>query len=413
MSESLSISGDPAAERRRVSSSVPPTAGIPADDGGARPPEDGARAGRPGPGGGGSRGDGFRRRLKPRTGRGLVGAVAAVAAVVLGGIVWAAPVPYVVELPGPVYNTLGTDSGKDVITIKGRQTYPAQGALDLTTVYVEGGPNSNVSLLGLLRSALDPSQSILPVDAVYPKGVTTQTVSQENAQEMQSSQDNAVAAALKTLSIPFQQQLKIASLVENSASAGKLQPQDTILSVGGQKVESLTAIQGLVAASKGKPLAVVFERNGTQHTVSITPRDSGGGHYLLGFTVAYSFSFPFTVDFALDRVGGPSAGMMFALGIIDKLTPGNLTNGKQIAGTGTISPDGSVGEIGGIVQKMEGARSQGATLFLAPAGNCGDVVGRVPSGLSVVKVDTLDAARHAVEAYAQGTDPATLPQCTK
>ncbi|WP_231567852.1 YlbL family protein [Sinomonas humi] len=395
-----------------MSSSVPPAAGIPADDGGARPPEDSSPRERPGEEGDRS-GDGVVRRSRPRTGRGLVGAVAGVATLVLGGIVWAAPVPYVVELPGPVYNTLGSDNGKDLIAIHGHQTYPTQGALDLTTVYVEGGPNSNVSLLGLIRSALDPSQSILPVDAVYPKGVTTQTVSQENAQEMQSSQDNAIAAALKTLSIPFQQQLKIASLVDNSASAGKLQPQDTILSVGGQKVDSLTAIQQLVANSKGRPLDVVFQRNGAQHTVSITPRDSGGGHYLLGFTVAYSFSFPFSVDFALDSVGGPSAGMMFALGIIDKLTPENLTNGKQIAGTGTISPDGSVGEIGGIVQKMEGARSQGATLFLAPAGNCGEVVGHIPSGLSVVKVDTLDAARHAVESYSKGTDPATLPQCTK
>ncbi|HKU12591.1 MAG TPA: PDZ domain-containing protein [Sinomonas sp.] len=395
-----------------MSSSVPPTAGIPADDGGARPPEDGSPGEPHGAVRDGSGDDAVVGRSR-RTGRGLVGAVAAVATLVLGGIVWAAPVPYVVELPGPVYNTLGSDNGKDIIAIQGRQTYPAQGALNVTTVYVEGGPNSNVSLLGLIRSALDPSQSILPVDAVYPPGVTSQTVSQQNAADMQNSQDDAVAAALKTLSIPFQQQLKIASLVQNSASAGKLQPQDTILSVGGQKVASLTAIQQLVASSKGKPLDVVFQRNGTQHTVSITPRDSGGGHYLLGFTVAYSFSFPFRVDVALDRVGGPSAGMMFALGIIDKLTPGNLTNGKQIAGTGTISPDGSVGEIGGIVQKMEGARSQGATLFLAPAGNCGEVVGHIPSGLSVVKVGTLDAARHAIQAYAQGTDPATLPQCTK
>ena len=347
------------------------------------------------------------------TGRGIVGVVAGVAALALGAVVWAAPVPYLVELPGPVYNTLGTDNGKDVITIQGRNTYPARGELNLTTVYVEGGPNSDVSLLGLIRASFDPSQTITPVDAIYPRGTTSQQVSQENAAEMQSSQDNAVAAALKDLAIPFTQEIKVASLVDNSASAGKLQPQDTIVSVGGQPVDSLTTIQKLVSASHGQPIDVVFRRGGTQHTVSITPRDAGQGRYLLGFTVTYAFTFPFSVNFALDRVGGPSAGMMFALGIIDKLTPGDLTNGKQIAGTGTIAPDGSVGSIGGIVQKMEGARSHGVTLFLAPAGNCGEVVGHIPDGLAVVRVDTLDSARKAVEAYARGDSAASLPQCTK
>jgi PDZ domain-containing protein len=336
-----------------------------------------------------------------------------VAALLLGGIVWAAPVPYVVELPGPVYNTLGTDNGKDVISIQGHETYPAKGALDLTTVYIEGGPNSNVSLLGLLRSVLDPSLTIQPVDAVYPKGTTKQAVNQENTAEMQSSQDNAVAAALKNLGIPFDERIKVASLITDSASAGKLQPQDTILTVSGQPVDSLATVQKLVAASQGKPVVVGFQRNGTNQTVEITPKDAGQGRYLLGFTVTYAFSFPFSVNFALDAVGGPSAGMMFALGIIDKLTPGDLTQGHQIAGTGTIMPDGTVGEIGGIVQKMKGARSQGATLFLAPAGNCSDVVGHIPDGLAVVRVDTLAAARHAVESYAQGADPASLPQCTK
>uniref|UniRef100_UPI0039F0E6B1 YlbL family protein n=1 Tax=Sinomonas sp. G460-2 TaxID=3393464 RepID=UPI0039F0E6B1 len=331
----------------------------------------------------------------------------------LGAVVWAVPVPYLVELPGPVYNTLGSENGKELISIQGHETYPTHGDLDLTTVYVEGGPNSDVSLLGLVRASLDPSETITPVDAVYPKGTTKQQVSQENATEMQNSQDNATAAALKNLAIPFTQQIKVATLVDNSASSGKLEPQDAIVSVAGQHVDSLASIQKLVAASQGKPIDVGFERNGVAHTVSITPRDAGQGHFLLGFTVTYAFSFPFKVDFGLSQVGGPSAGMMFALGIIDKLTPGDLTNGKQVAGTGTISPDGTVGEIGGIVQKLKGARSHGATLFLAPAGNCNDVVGHIPDGLAVVRVDTLDAARKAVETYAQGGNPASLPQCTK
>ncbi|MEA5453140.1 site-2 protease family protein [Sinomonas sp. JGH33] len=383
-------------------------------------PPDGApeRLPREGEGGGEPADDGGLPRLRrarraPRTGRGTVAVVSGAAALALGAVVWSVPVPYIVERPGPVYNTLGSASGKDVISIQGRETYPAQGALDLTTVYVEGGPNSDVSLLGLVRAALDPTESITPVDTLYPKGVTRQQITQENTVEMQSSQDNAVAAALKDLSIPFTQRIKIAGLVDNSASAGKLEPQDVIVSVAGQPVDSLSTIQKLVASSQGRPIDVGFERGGTQHTVSITPRDAGQGRFLLGFTVTYAFTFPFAVEFALDKVGGPSAGMMFSLGIVDKLTPGDLTGGKQVAGTGTIDPTGAVGEIGGIVQKMNGARREGATLFLAPAGNCGEVVGHIPDGLAVVRVDTLDGARRAVDSYAHGADPASLPQCTK
>ena len=123
-------------------------------------------------------------------------------------------------------------------------------------------------------------------------------------------------------------------------------------------------------------------------------------------------SFPFQVQISLDKVGGPSAGMMFSLGIIDTVTPGDLTGGKHIAGTGTISPDGTVGPIGGIGQKMRGARSSGATLFLAPASNCDEVAGHIPAGLQVVRVENLGEARHAVEVAASGQDTSALPACT-
>jgi PDZ domain-containing protein len=103
---------------------------------------------------------------------------------------------------------------------------------------------------------------------------------------------------------------------------------------------------------------------------------------------------------------------MFSLGVIDTITPGDLTGGKHIAGTGTITPDGVVGPIGGIRQKMLGARSAGATLFLAPAGNCNSVVGHVPDGLQVVKVENLAEARNAVELAASGQDTSGLAACT-
>ena len=136
------------------------------------------------------------------------------------------------------------------------------------------------------------------------------------------------------------------------------------------------------------------------------------GSYQLGIFLATSFEFPFDVSIALDDVGGPSAGMMFALGIIDRLTPEGMTEGRHFAGTGTIDSAGNVGPIGGIAQKMVGASDAGAEFFLAPADNCGEVVGNIPAGLGVVRVSTLDEARSAVEALAAGTSPADLAQCT-
>jgi PDZ domain-containing protein len=125
----------------------------------------------------------------------------------------------------------------------------------------------------------------------------------------------------------------------------------------------------------------------------------------------YLFTFPFDVEISLEKVGGPSAGLMFSLGIIDTVTPGDLTGGKHIAGTGTISPDGLVGPIGGIEQKLQGARAGGATLFLAPAANCQEVAGRIPDGLQVVRVETLAEARDAVERAGNGQDTSGLPAC--
>ncbi|WP_434533604.1 YlbL family protein [Bifidobacterium psychraerophilum] len=116
------------------------------------------------------------------------------------------------------------------------------------------------------------------------------------------------------------------------------------------------------------------------------------------------------VSIHVDDIGGPSAGLMYTLGTIDKLTEQNETGGKKIAGTGTMDDEGKVGAIGGIRLKMLGAKRDGAQWFLAPASNCSDVVGHVPSGLRVVKVSTLDGAYQALVAIGQGK-ASSLPTC--
>jgi Lon-like protease len=338
--------------------------------------------------------------------------VAGMAALGLGIAVGTLPVPYVVESPGPTFNTLGQNQGSPVINVTGRETYRAAGNLDLTTVYVDGGPNGPVSILGAFSAWLDRSKAVYPEELIYPTGTTKQEASEQGAVAMATSQENAVAAALKELEIPYGQQLQAAGLAEGSASAGKIEPEDILKTINGKDITSLAVIQEELAAGKGTPATVVVERDGQPLTNVITPKDNGSGRFILGVMLKYQFNFPFKVEIALDKVVGPSAGLMFSLGIIDSVTPGDLTGGKHFAGTGTISPDGTVGPIGGIGQKMQGARAGGATLFLAPAANCGEVVGHVPDGLQVVKVENLAGARDAVELAGSGQDTSGLPACT-
>jgi len=321
------------------------------------------------------------------------------------------PVPYVIESPGPTYNTLGQGQGTPVIKVTGHESYPAAGNLDLTTVYVDGGPSSPVSIVTAFSAWLDRSKSVYPVELIYPTGTTKEEADEQSAVAMTTSQENAVASALNELDIPFGQQLQAAGLSDGSAAEGKIRTGDVLKTINGKDITSLAVIQDELSAGKGAPAAVVLERDGQPVTETITPKDNGEGRFILGVMLKYLFTFPFDVHISLDKVGGPSAGLMFSLGIIDTVTPGDLTGGKHIAGTGTISPDGTVGAIGGIVQKMQGARAGGATLFLAPAENCGEVVGHIPDGLQVVKVGKLAEAKSAVERAGSGQDTTGLPTC--
>ncbi|SDK57985.1 PDZ domain-containing protein [Arthrobacter sp. ov407] len=352
---------------------------------------------------------GLRRKRNNRSSAMLVSGLLAAA---LGITAVSLPVPYVIESPGPTFNTIGQDNGKPVISVSGHETFPAKGSLDLTTVYVDGGPNGPVSVVEALSAWLNGTKAVYPQELLFPTGVTKEQSQQESATAMTTSQENAVAAALKELNIPFGQKLQVSGLPDDSASKGLLQAGDVLVSINDKPITALGVVQAELAAGNGKPVKVIVERAGARVPVTITPAKNSAGRYILGVLLQYKFTFPFNVTISLDKVGGPSAGMMFALGIIDTVTPGDLTGGKHIAGTGTITPDGAVGPIGGIAQKMQGARSGGATLFLAPAANCDDVLGHIPDGLQVVRVENLAEARKAVDLAASGGDTSGLPVCT-
>lgn len=344
--------------------------------------------------------------LQPRT---VVLLLSLFVSILLVAVVAVLPVPYVVLSQGPALNTLSSENGVPLIQITGRPTYPTTGGLYLTTVSVLGGPRP-VTLPTVLRAWLDPDEAAVPVEAVFPPGQTAQQADEETRQEMTDSQTAATAAALQELGIPVT--VSVGQVVRGVPAARALEPGDVLLAVQGHPVTGYSSLRAAVTGvAPGQVVQVRLRRGGTERTVAVTTTKDQVGQTALGITPRYAF--PFSVKIQINDIGGPSAGTMFALGIIDKLTPGNLTGGQQIAGTGEIAPDGSVAPIGGIAEKMIGARSVGARWFLAPADNCNEVVGHVPDGLHVVRISTLQGARQAVEAIARGGDAVgALPTCS-
>lgn len=322
------------------------------------------------------------------------------------------PVPYVVEQPGPAINVLGDYQGKKVLAITGHETYPTEGDLMMTTVSVDGGPGYTVTPLEVLKAWFDPAESVVPREAIFPDGQTQQQTSVQNSAQMITSQEDAVAVALTALDIPVTRTVIIAGVLSDGPAAGTLRAGDVIESINGQTSDSVEEYQKLSGEQPaGAPIQMAVRRDGQDVTLSV-PTTQIDGATKMGIVLARGNDSPVGVKISMSSVGGPSAGSMFALAVYDELTPGALTGGQSIAGTGTMSPDGTVGPIGGIRQKLVGAQKKGAKFFLAPAANCSDVVGHVPDGLSVVRVATFDEALHATEIIAQQKSAAGLPTCT-
>jgi PDZ domain-containing protein len=332
-----------------------------------------------------------------------IGVIAALAIAVL------IPVPYVILGPGPTLNTLGKDSsGQPLIAIVGHPTYPTTGNLNLVTVGYQGGPGVTINIFSALAAWLNPHEAVVPESELFAPGQTQQQTQRQDAQQMTGSQQDAVAAALTELHIPFQTQVFVSQAQPGYPAYGVLKSGDQITAVDGTPVTGESDLTSLIGAHPaGSTLTLTIVRGGRTQTVQAGTKEAGG-RPVMGVQVYQQFKFPFTVKFSVGDIGGPSAGMMFALGIIDKLTPTNLTGGKFIAGTGEIEASGQVDPIGGIQQKMVGARNAGATIFLAPAANCSDVKGAIPAGLQVVKVGTLKQAVNDLEDLKSGQP---VPSC--
>jgi Lon-like protease len=344
----------------------------------------------------------------PLTRRGatlLAAGAGVVAALIVASVL---PVPYVALTPGPTLNTLGELSGKPLIQISGHRTYRTSGHLNMVTVSYIGGPQSNFNVFAALRSWLTPDNAVVPEQEIFTPGQTQQQVQQQDTEEMTNSQQTATAAALCQLNISYKTVDTIQSTEPGKPAAGVLRKGDVITAVDGTPVTCRHDAAVMIRARKpGAPVTLTIRRGAASSRFRLRTVNVGG-QAVVGVAVGESFVFPFNVRIRIGNIGGPSAGMMFALGIIDKLTGENLTGGRFIAGTGEIEITGKVDPIGGIQQKMAGARSAGATVFLAPAGNCADTRGAIPSGLRVIKVSTLSGAIHDLTALKQGKP---VPSC--
>jgi PDZ domain-containing protein len=317
--------------------------------------------------------------------------------------------------PGPTENTLGAFDGKPVITIDGHRTYPTTGELRLTTVS-ETRADYSVRLPQVLEAWWSSDEIVIPRDVVYPPDQSVQQVQQHNAQQMLDSQSTAIVAGLGEAGINAVQ-VKIKSTVANTPASGVLQKGDVITALQGRPVHSRDdVVAAITDLAPGTQVKVTYLRDGSSHTVSIPTQanPTGDSRSRIGIELyPDDFDPPFDVSINLGQeIGGPSAGLMFSLAIYDKITPGALTGGRNIAGTGTIDVDGNVGEIGGIQQKIAGAYGDGVRTFLVPEANCAEAASSsLADDVDLIQVSTLDDAVKALRALDSGHS-ASITRCS-
>ena len=324
---------------------------------------------------------------------------------VFSALVVAVTVPYVSLGPGPTFDTLGEVDGKEVVEIQGTEVHRTSGHLNMTTV----SQRDDLKLWQALMLWMSGREQLVPRDLVYPPDKSREQVDQDNNKDFKRSEDSAEYAALGYLK--FAQALTVDSVNEPGPSAGKLAAGDAIDSVNGTPITGSDQFKSLLRKTKpGENITVKFRRkNAPPGTATITLGSNPDRDYgYLGVGVLEAPWAPFTIDFHLANIGGPSAGLMFSLAVVDKLTTGELAGSKFIAGTGTITSEGAIGPIGGITHKMLAAHEAGATVFLVPAENCDEARSGNEDGLELVKVENLQQAVDAVHAVSAGGEP---PRC--
>jgi len=333
------------------------------------------------------------RSARDRTRRRFIGNV--LLGVAIGGIVlgFSLPAPYVIETPGPVFNVLGDLNGTPIISTKEVKTYPTDGELDALTVSSLGTPTTKPTWLQVMAAWISSEAKVIPMEVVYPAGASDQQIAERVKTMMTDSQQDAVAVALRRSGYEVPALIAVQAIQAKMPAVGLFKAGDIIKSVEGVTPKSTKDVSTQINLHNGNPVHFVVERSGHVKQLVVTPTHTKADPvWRIGIYPGTKYQMPVKVTIDLGDVSGPSAGMMFTLGLIDKLSPGSLTGGVHIAGTGTIDAKENIGAIGGIGLKMKAAIKAGAKLFIGPRDNCDEITGHIPAGLQVVTVTKLSEA---------------------
>lgn len=323
-----------------------------------------------------------------------------VAAIVAVGLLLV-PTGFVIERPGQVFNVMGEISGTQIISSQDTEIFASESRFDVTTVSLLGNRESTPSWVQVLSAWADPDQVVLPLDKIFPPNFTAEQFRAESSMQMEVSQQDAIAVALKQLGYKVPRVLYVNTVLEDSPSSGILIAGDLITSAGGVEVATFDEFKSQIQLAKEAALSIEVIRDGRPTTLSVTP-ELNVETWVIGSMIGYTYDFPFELDLQLGDVGGPSGGLIFSIGVLDSLTEGSLAGTAHVAGTGTIDSDGNVGPIGGIALKMLGAKQAGAELFLVPEGNCQEAIDKIPSNITVVSVRDFSEALKKIEMFANG-----------
>ncbi|MDP8959674.1 MAG: PDZ domain-containing protein [Actinomycetota bacterium] len=322
-------------------------------------------------------------------------AVAVLLLLVGAGAVWAwnLRLPYYALSPGPtqeVVDLISVDEQAEV------QVFAPQGDLYFLTVLLQP-----VNVYEYLEAWLDPRVDVVERENIRPPGTSEEELRRINRDLMDESKTFAVCVALQHLDFQARcqgQGARVMGFVEGTPAASVLQEGDVIVRIAGEAVNLATDAVSLVAEQEiGErvPITVVRDGRRVQVEVRLVEHVQEPGRPMVGIlldTVDLNVRLPFDITIDSHNVGGPSAGMMYTLGVIDLLSEGNLTHGLVVAGTGTIRLDGEVGEVGGVRQKVFAARAAGADYVLVPEGNYQEALGATGGEIEVVAVSDLDEA---------------------
>jgi PDZ domain-containing protein len=311
-----------------------------------------------------------------------------------------------VDIP---YYTLGPGPAKDVgelVHVSGERVYPSAGNFFLTTVSVSTRP---VSLFEAFVAWVDPDVELIKRDAIVQPGLSDDQQGQYNLLDMEQSKYGALIAALHATGFdtPPIRGARVIGVAAGFPADRKLMKGDLIVAIDGASIRGpAEAVERITAKPVGATIRVTVVRDGSRVTTEMrsigSPLATEKGRPVLGVRLAEAVRLPsFDVTIDSQNIGGPSAGLAFALTIVDVLTTEDLTRGHHVAVTGTIDSDGRVGPVGGVEFKVVAAEREGADVFLVPAIEVDQARRAATDKVKVIGVETLEGALAQLRKLAQ------------